>query len=59
MHLKNTYNQVSEEPLRYLNGIVLNVMGIGKKVLWPTFISADFAEKHIFQCASQFHNRPT
>ena len=51
MLLETTYNQVSGGPLTYLNGIALNVMGIGRKVLWLTFISADFAEKHTFSDA--------
>ena len=46
----NNYKQVSQVPLKYLNGVILNVMGIGEKVLSPTFTSDDFAQKHFFQC---------
>ena len=49
-HLLNNYKQVSEVPLKYLNGVILNVMGIEEKVLSPTFTSDDFAQKHFFQC---------
>ena len=46
--LLNNYKQVSV-PLKYLNGVILNVMGIEEKVLSPTFTWDDFAQKHFFQ----------